>query len=304
MKKILLIVLIVVLLAFTSIYFIIPGNIRLSVTAFGPCIPKNVNDCLANEGHWGKWWPEHEVKNFKYRLTQAFTDGAEIQVGRDGQDLKTRVFVLPAGKDSCIVEWQAYVQTSFNPIKRITRWLMSRELTQSMRVATDSLVSYAGKTENVYGFHIERTTFTDTILLATRFSTATFPSTDLIYAAINSLKKKIKNEAAKEKDFPMLNVRQLDSNHFETMIAICVDKMLTNDGNFFVSMMVPMKDRFLKTAVVGGPQTVKDAHQAIESYMSDRVLTPPAIPFEILITDRRKERDTSKWKTVIFHPSM
>jgi hypothetical protein len=68
--------------------------------------------------------------------------------------------------------------------------------------------------------------------------------------------------------------------------------------------MVPMKDRFLKTEVVGGPFTIESAHTAIEKYMNDRFLSAPAIPFELLITDRRQEPDTTKWKTTIFHPSM
>jgi hypothetical protein len=68
--------------------------------------------------------------------------------------------------------------------------------------------------------------------------------------------------------------------------------------------MVPMKDRFLKTGVTGGPLTIKKAHEAIDEYMKDHILSQPAIPFEILVTDRSKETDTSKWKTTIFYPSM
>src|SRR6266487_3596951 len=101
-----------------------------------------------------------------------------------------------------------------------------------------SLLNFASKTKNIYGFHIERTTFTDTILAATRFSTSTYPAIEIIYNAVNWLKKKIRDEGA------------------------------------------------------------------IEKYMDDHFLSAPAIPFEILITDRNKEADTSKWETKIFYPSM
>jgi hypothetical protein len=65
-----------------------------------------------------------------------------------------------------------------------------------------------------------------------------------------------------------------------------------------------MKDRFLKTEVTGGPFAINSGHIAIGNYMNDRFLSAPAIPFEILVTDRRQEPDTAKWKTTIFHPSM
>jgi hypothetical protein len=38
--------------------------------------------------------------------------------------------------------------------------------------------------------------------------------------------------------------------------------------------------------------------------MNDHFLSAPAIPFEILITDRSKEKDTTRWKTKIYQPSM
>jgi hypothetical protein len=118
------------------------------------------------------------------------------------------------------------------------------------------------------------------------------------------LRKKIKDAGAIEKDSPMFHVNLIDSTHYQTMIAICVDKEIHGDKDFFVSRMVPMKDRFLSTSVTGGDSTIRRAHEAIENYMDDHFLSAPAIPFEILITDRLAEKDTSKWKTKIFYPSM
>ncbi|HWJ90609.1 MAG TPA: hypothetical protein VNR87_05830, partial [Flavisolibacter sp.] len=94
------------------------------------------------------------------------------------------------------------------------------------------------------------------------------------------------------------------NGQYETMIAICVDHEVANDAFLFTSRMVPMKDRFLAADVTGGPWTLIQAHKAMLQYMQDRFLSQPAIPFEILITDRSKERDTAKWKTRICYPSM
>ena len=102
----------------------------------------------------------------------------------------------------------------------------------------------------------------------------------------------------------MMNTLQTDSIHYETMIAISIDKEIPGNKEFFISKMVPMKDRFLKTEVTGGPAEIQKAHRAVEKYMSDHALPSPAIPFEILVTERNKTPDTAAWKTIIYYPSM
>ena len=314
MKKILLVIFILIVLCLVAVYLIIPANIKISATASAYVIPKNVADCLRDPDTWKKWWPSSEATasgsnefvsgNYHYKLVQPFTDGAEIEMNKAETNFSSRIFIIPTGKDSSLVEWQTILSGGSNPFRRVTRWFQARDIKKNIQPVLNSLVNFAADTKNIYGFPIVRTTFTDTILAATKFSSNGYPSTELIYDAIDRLKKKIKNDGANEKDFPMLNVRQKDSNRFETMIAICVNKQIKNEGNIFVSRMVPMRDKFLRTDVTGGPASIEHAHEAIKDYMEDRFLSAPAIPFEILVTDRREQSDTTKWKTTIFQPSM
>jgi hypothetical protein len=310
MKRIFLVILVLIILCIIACYLFIPANLTISNIVRTNTIPKNIADCLRDNDAWRKWWPGpasstifiHDDCSFK--LVQPFTDGAEIQLNKGQETFMTRIVVIPVGKDSSVVEWQTLLTSVKNPLRRISHWLKSKEIKNNIQPILNSLANFASKTENMYGFAVVRTTFTDTILAATKFTTNIYPTTERIYSAVDQLKEKIKDEGATEKDFPMLNVRQIDSNHFETRIAICVNKVIKNEGNIFVSRMVPMKDRFLKTDVAGGPATISNAHAAVKNYMDDHFLSAPAIPFEILVTDRRKEVDTSKWRTIIFHPSM
>ena len=312
MKKILLVVFILLVLCLVAVYIFIPSRINISSTSLASCIPKNIALSLNDLDKWRQWWPDQNIKTgdpffykeYGYTLTDRFTDGAEIEVKTDKEEIPSRIAIIPMGKDSSAVEWKISFHAGFDPFKRIAQYSKASRLKNDMQEILSSLLNFAGKTENIYGFHIERTTFTDTILAATRFSTSVHPTTGTIYQAIDQLKEKIKRQNAKEKDFPMLNITQTDSSLFETMIAICIDRQIKNEGNIFISRMVPMKDRFLKTEVTGGPSAIKSAHIAIGNYMNDRFLSAPAIPFEILVTDRRNEPDTTKWKTTIFHPSM
>jgi hypothetical protein len=40
----------------------------------------------------------------------------------------------------------------------------------------------------------------------------------------------------------------------------------------------------------------------MKAYMKDFKLTSPAMPFELLVTNRANEPDTSKWVTKIYYP--
>jgi hypothetical protein len=314
MKRILLLIFVLIILCLVAVYSLIPAHITISNAALTNTIQKNIAGCLRDDSSWKKWWPgarsvesraDHfAYQDYSYKLVQPFTDGAEIQLNKGEKKFQSRIFVLPRGKDSSWVDWQTAVATTYSPFQRVAYWLEAKKIKDNIQDVLDSLVDFASSTTNIYGYPILRTTFTDTILAATKFSTNTYPTTDLIYKAIDQLRTRIKDEGAQEKDSPMLNVQQTDSNRFQTMIAICVNKGIKNDEDIFVSNMVPMKDRFLKTEVTGGPVSISNAHEAVKKYMEDRFLSAPAIPFEILLTDRRAVADTLKWKTIIFHPSM
>lgn len=312
-KKILFAILIFLIISVSLIYIFIPRQFTISNTYSAACIPKNIYDCLKNTASINRWWPGQAVKendslfiykNHSYKFIQPFTDGAEIQLINGKEKIITRIIIIPTGRDSAMIEWRASLILSYNPLKRIAQYFEVVRIEKNLKNILEHLSGFADKTENLYGFPVIRTTFTDTILFATRFFTKEYPSVGTIYAHIHQLKEKIKNAGAIEKDFPMLNVSQKGQNDYETMIAICINKEIKGDKDFFISMMVPMKDRFLMTEVTGGPLSIKNAHDAIENYMQDHMLTAPAIPFEILITDRSKEADTTKWKTRLFHPSM
>jgi hypothetical protein len=118
------------------------------------------------------------------------------------------------------------------------------------------------------------------------------------------MKDYLRKENISFSDQPMLNVKQTDSSHFFNMIGIPIGKKVAGNSNYSVNRMPKMEGRFLETVVKGGPSTVRDAHAAIEKYMLDHMLGSPAVPFEILLTDRKANPDTSVWLTRVIYPSM
>lgn len=296
------------------IFIFIPGKSVIAASRVVNTTSIGFDTCLHKLEKWKQWWPGtygsagkdslFVYDGYTYKLSVVYTDGATIQIESENTSAEVRIKIIPYNRDSISAEWRMVIQSGNNPITRISRHKAAGKLKKSMNVIFDALCHFAGKTENIYGYHIERTTFTEVNLIANRFKSDIYPATATIYNAINRLRQYLISQGAGEKYYPMMNTRSVDSSHFETMIAISIDRVIPESGGFFISKMVPMKDRFLKTEVTGGPTSIEKAHQAIKKYMSDRSLFDPAIPFEILVTDRSKVTDTAAWKTIIFYPSM
>ena len=292
------------------LYFI-PGKIAVSGSSIIATTSNGFDTCLHKAERWKQWWPGNAsgdsgfvYEGYSYQLAEPFSDGGIITARNGNLQLDIRLRTVPTNRDSVTAVWQAQLPAGSDPVTRIARYAMASKVKRNIQTVLDSLFSYAGKTENLYGFSIRRTTFTEVILLASRFKTTALPSNEQVYNEVDKLRSYIKVNGALEKYYPMMNTRRSDSSRYETMIAISIDKIIPSSKDFFISRMVPMKDRFLETDVKGGPWHIQRAYSAIEQYMDDHSLSSPARPFEIIITDRRKEADTSKWVSKLFYPSM
>jgi hypothetical protein len=314
MKKIVFAILLLILSATLLIYVFIPGKIVIAESRVVNTTSIGFDTCLHNLEKWKQWWPGASKPTgndslfaddgFTYKLSAVYTDGAAIQIESGKFIAESRIQTTFKDRDSVFAEWRAILQNGYNPLMRISNYLAAKKLKKNMKIIFDSLYQFSNKTENIYGYPIERTTFTEVTLIAYRFKSEVYPTTATIYEAVNQLKQYLISRGAVEKYYPMMNIKLVDSSHYEIMIAISIDRKIPESGEYFLSQMVPMKDRFLTTDVSGGPASIKKAHDAIEKYMKDHSLFDPAIPFEILVTDRSKETDTATWKTKIFYPSM
>jgi hypothetical protein len=314
MKKIGLAFLFLFVVFIVLVFVFIPSKIIITESRSVGTTDGGFDSCLHNLERWKQWWPgnfdsRHSDSSFFYNgytftLSAVYSDGGIIRTQSNMLSLETRIQILPKDRDSITVTWGILLPTSNNPFTRFSRYLDAGKLKESIAVIFDSLCNYATNTTNIYGFLIERTTFTEVMLVATRLKTTAYPGTEILYNTVAKIRQYAISQGATEKYYPMVHTMQVDSSTWETMIAISVDKNIPVNGEFFIKQMLPMKDRFLVTDVMGGRTNIEKAHNAIEKYMRDHSLSAPAIPFEILITDRSKETDSSKWRTRVFYPSM
>lgn len=315
MKKWYIIFLITVAILTGAIYFFIPNKLEISKTAYINIASDVAYRNLSEESNWLRWWPansseekanginrpEYFINNdIRYTIVHKSINAIEILILANGNKLNSTLLIIPLQKDSTVIHWKCVVETGFNPIKKIQYYRQAGSIKKYMDDIFNSFRSFVEKKENIYSIPIERSTVADTLLITTKVNFNRYPATAEIYHLISRLKQYISGQKAKETNYPMLHVLKADTNRFETMVAIPVNKEIRNNGNFIFKRMVPGK--ILVAEVRGGNHSIEKAFAEMEIYVKDHQLIPPAIPFESLITNRMKESDTSKWITRLYYP--
>jgi hypothetical protein len=307
MKRVISFLVILLLAALAAGYFIIPGDTTI-VTGIDIKAPMGrTGDFIGGQQLWSKWWPLPITGN------NATYNGTMFRVtGREGNIIETEIIhkdlgtlggrILMAGPlvDSTGLEWSVNASLGSGPLARVKNYFAAKKLKKDMAAVLLALKKFAEKQENIYGMIIEKTRVTDTVLVATRNDYDHYPNTDDIYKMVDKLKAYIKSENATETNAPMLNIQRADSSHFEAMVAIPTNRLLNGKGDIEQKRMVP--GNIIWGQVKGGQATVEYALQQLENYKYDNRLTSPAIPFALLVTDRRAEPDTSKWITRVYYP--
>lgn len=296
-------------LSIAFVYVIIPHAIKLTEIVKIAGNAKAGNRSLMNKSEWKKWWPSYSshksnkdlfrYNNYNFKARNSYFEGIEMEIRKDKRTFPSILRILPVSVDSSLVIWKLTIKNNNNPISRIKNYTEAGSIRGNMKTILQSLVSYLGNPEKVYGIKIENQRVKDTLLISTKLITKDYPSVPRIYSAIEILQNFIKSRKAKETNHPMLHVDKTE-NGYVTMVAIPVNRQLKSNRECAFKRMVP--GNILVSQVTGGVFTVQEALRQMDNYVEDNKLTSPAIPFESLITDRLKERDTSKWITKLYYP--
>ena len=202
--------------------------------------------------------------------------------------------------DSCIVQWRYVIPSGGNPFGRIHRMGASLDLTRDMEVMLGHLRDFLEQEKNVYGMEVRGEMSHDSMLVVKQWEAAAYPGTTEIYAALAELRAYMVSQRAKEIDPPMLHVQAGPGGRFEVMTAIPVDRELKGKGDIFLRRFVPWK--VLAGEVRGGAYRAEQAGVQLQYYIQDHQRTSMAIPFQSLVTERDKEKDSTRWVTRVIEP--
>ena len=316
MKKGLLLLIVLLLIGFGSVYFVIPDRMLIQQTLNIPVNSKGFIRNFSDEKRWRLWWPGKNenrapdrglpslrFNNYTYTILEKKLSSFVLSVDGEKDSLLTELFFIPIGNDTIELSWNAQRMTSSNPLERLQRYFRTKRIGNDLKTILQRLQAFYATEANLYGLPIKKDKVIDSTLISTSTTTSGYPSADRIYSLIDKLQAFAQTKGAKQTGQPMLNINTPDSTSYRVQVALPVDKKLKDEGDIFYRWMLG-GGNILVTEVKGGPATINKAFMEMENYVRDFRRTAPAIPFQSLITDRRKEPDTAKWLTKLYWPVM
>ena len=303
-------VLILVLLLGGS-YLFIPRQILVTSFVTANAAQNGVYRFLSDNSNWKKWWPGSsdtdrsaavfEMNGYRFERDRLLLNAFAMTIKKNDDIDSSHLQLFSLGTDSVKITWNATINTGLNPVSKIRNYFKARELSKELALILISLQQHVNDTKNVYGIPIKKEKVNIEFIVTTKKTFPFYPRTQEIYEMVGRLKSYIKAEKAKEEDYPMLNVRIVDSLHFETQVGIPVNNQLP-DKDTFSSKRMLKHGNILVAEVTGGKMVVDSAVSSMNKYVLDYQHSVVAIPFLSLITDRAKMTDSSSWVTKIYFP--
>ena len=312
MWKTLLISGVLILLFLVGIYLFIPATIHIQRSIRFSSSDINLTKYLRSSTGWGKWWPyenfdrkreentEFCYQSFCYQVIKMTNTGAEIQLINKSFKSNTKLIYIPISIDSIEVSWQTSLPSDFSLVKRIINYQKALKITKNFDDILTRIKAFYDDEKLVYGLDIKGDIVRHKLLLTKEKTSAKYPDMNYVYNIIADLRKNISRYDAREMASPMLSIYKPYKKDYVITVAIPIDKEIPLAQSTSISKMVD--GRLLLTEVKGGPITVENKLSSFHQYVKDKRLISPAMPYEMMITDRIEVSDTSQWITQIYYP--
>jgi hypothetical protein len=289
-------IVLLLLLTICAVYIFIPRTLTVSVYTKVNCTTDGSLRIL-NGSHFWEGLPRILHSQDQYLLTGHYFQRVTItRQGSDGKDIEGSIKVVPLSWDDTIVmQWSGAFPTSLNPLKRALQYQEAKNTKQEMTGFLDTLASFLGKKEHIYGMDVKAGLVKDTEMVTTRWARPAYPSTADVYEKIDLLRSYVKSQGARETGYPMLNATRAKNDSFEIMVAIPVNRRLP--GNRIITSKRFVSWKSFEAEVRGGPAVVEEAMAQLRYYVTDYHHTFMSIPFQSLVTERKQEPDTLQWVT-------
>jgi hypothetical protein len=313
MKKWIFALLAVLLLLAACTYLFIPSDMALQNHVRVSANRNSVYRALTDERLVQQWWPgshqnaaepEGQIVvsqgDFRYSISPAPFDVVRVRIDKGAAPVQSLITILSVRRDSALVMWKAETQVRGGLFARLQNYLLAHRLKREMAGVLTRLQQFVQSEKNVYGFTVARNKVDDTLLVSTKVLDTAKPTVETYYGLIKKLRSYIAAKGAQETDYPMLSIRSVENKQYETMVAIPVNKVVPDQEPLLAKRMVP--GNILVVEVQGGPATIEEALRQLDFYLAEHNMTSPALPFQMLVTDRLAEHDTTKWITRLYYP--
>lgn len=305
MKK--MIILLIGLSILIGILLELPGQKVFTERVVVKCSPTAATRVMSDLHNWHGWWPGDIANdtNFSYK-----NNAINIQtLLLNGFYATTTVSKLPvfidlqflsAPEKQTDFNFSATVYFSSNPFIKLIQYFQYNNAKSAIHSLLTDIKTNLEDVKKVYGFEITEERVPNAIHISTKKEFDRKPTTEDIYAAIDELNLYIESKQAKAVNDPIYNVFTLDDIHYQLMVAIATDRPLPTNSRFSLKEMV--RGKIIIGKAIGPDSTVDQCFKQVEYFVKDYGRSSPAIQFNRLITDRRKEKDSTKWITTVNYP--
>jgi hypothetical protein len=228
-----------------------------------------------------------------------------IGVDINSKNIKTQSFisVSPVNNKTTVINWFLEFKTNWNPIQRLKDYNEAVEIKKATSQILNTINDFVEKPLNVYGYDIKEVTLSDTVLVTTKFISKSHPSNQQIYTAVDALNNYLKKFDRNVLNNPMITILENPTKDFTVMVGISIDGTIPETDKFSIKRM-PVNGKMFVTEVTGGSLAIQNGYSALKNYLLDAKRPSPAVPFELLMNNRRQIIDSTKWQTRLYYPVM
>jgi hypothetical protein len=311
MKKWLAGVLIVVVLLIACSYVFIPSTIVVSnvryIHEYQNSVIKFFNDSVLLN-NWWKSVSEKEGANYKYKgydyqIKSALSNLVEINIHSGEINGLSTLISANIYMDSSAIQWSTEIKASINPFERIRQYKEAKKLKDNMAGLMDALEKHLNSSTNIYGIDVKEIKLKDSMLISSKINAPGYPTVSEIYSLVKKLRDYATSQHAYPTDYPMLNVTQVSENNCQVMVGLPINIPIKETNEIQLKKMPYMKSMFIAN-IVGGDHAIRQGLDKLKEYYFDSRRASPAIPYQLMVTDRLNQPDTSKWVTTLYYPIM
>jgi hypothetical protein len=311
MKKWIVWFFVILILGIAGIYVLIPAKIVITNVSSAEATITGEYRYISLEDNWEKWWRDVDGKSHvkgepfifgknEFRISRRSYNAVGITIRQDGVDIPSFLNLISYAIDSTGAVWVCELPPTINPYIRLRNYLNARDIKRNIAGVMRVFSEFISKPKNVYGMTIYKTTVHDTLIVSARFSSPEYPTTAQLYGYFDTLKQSIVKQKGLPVGFPIMNLRKMPDGSFETQTGMPTNRLLHNDGKILALRMPP--GLFITADITGGAYSVDEGMRQLELFVQEYNRVKIATGFQILITDRRNEPDTTKWITKIKIP--
>jgi hypothetical protein len=311
-KKLWIAVGLLLVIGFVAVYFIIPNQISVSKDFYIASNKGPIERQLLQRNNYSSWLPQvagvssnnnqsftHNNYTYTYNQQQ-FSSGIYTITGQ-GLNQQAKLTLISKGYDSTIAQWRMQFESTANPFTKIGNYFKAVKFKKQLDILCASFQNYFGTVNNAYGIPITLERVTDSLLISTNASFATYPTTEQIYSLIQKLEQHTQLHKAELTNNPMLFIEERDGKTYYVQVALPIKSSIPLGSGMVEKQL--LKNGLMLTALANGDgKFLKQAAKDLSLFADDYDKTSPAIPYEMLITNRLQEKDSTKWQTKLFYP--